>query len=345
MPSCKNGKGSYKGSEPSPKGVGFCAKHEKIGTRKRGKDKKMWIVRSVKYKSGKRIRRWFLVQKPKTKPKSSKRKATSHGPKSNQSKRAKQSKVLTKDNDEFKKIKHTGYKRYYTHFNGGRPFLVYLGKKDAYIYEKPSDDVEMGNNWSRQMDENKWMYIKLVKHINFIKSFVGKSPLNRMTKNSGGHGKYFDGNTILLQTSKTNYVFIYNSIDNFKLDDKIIEFVSPVGNNDVPYPYVIGEKYIVGLHYPWGYIQKKYFTNISNSDKLMDQIIKYSPFFIPFGKKKTKHGMSIEKFEEIRNKPLSKVSKGTLRKIAKMYSVVSSGSKQQVADTIERVRGITVYNK
>ena len=45
-------------------------------------------------------------------------------------------KLLGKDNELFKKIKHTGYKRYFTHFNFSRPYLVYLGKKDAYIYEE-----------------------------------------------------------------------------------------------------------------------------------------------------------------------------------------------------------------
>jgi DNA-binding ferritin-like protein (Dps family) len=77
MPSCKNGKGSYKGTEPSPKGRGFCAKHEKIGTKKRGRDKKMWVVRSVKLSTGKRCKRWFKVlPKPKLKTKPIKRKAS-----------------------------------------------------------------------------------------------------------------------------------------------------------------------------------------------------------------------------------------------------------------------------
>lgn len=63
MLSCKNGKGSYKGTEPSPKGNGYCARYEKIGTRKRGHDKKMWVVRSVKLATGKRFSRWFRVSK------------------------------------------------------------------------------------------------------------------------------------------------------------------------------------------------------------------------------------------------------------------------------------------
>lgn len=69
MPLCRNGKGFYRGTEPSPKGRGYCARHEKIGTKKRGRDKKMWIVRSVKLTTGKRSRRWVRVtsNKPKVK--------------------------------------------------------------------------------------------------------------------------------------------------------------------------------------------------------------------------------------------------------------------------------------
>lgn len=76
MPSCKNGAGSYTGKEPSPKGRGYCARHEKIGTKKRGRDKKMWVVKSVKLASGKRSRRWFKVLPPakKSKAKPTKRK-------------------------------------------------------------------------------------------------------------------------------------------------------------------------------------------------------------------------------------------------------------------------------
>jgi hypothetical protein len=138
-------------------------------------------------------------------------------------------KILRKDNEEFKKIKHTGYKRYYTHNNGGRPYLVYLGKNDAFIYEKPEDTIIDWDSYSRKDDENKWMYIKLVKHIKFMKSFVGKSPINRMTQFSGGHGSEFDGNSILLKIDKNNYTFIGHTIDDFKVhNDEIIKFISPI---------------------------------------------------------------------------------------------------------------------
>ncbi len=45
---------SYTGTEPSAKGLGYCAHAEKLGTIRRGKDGKLWQV--TKTKSG--IKRW-----------------------------------------------------------------------------------------------------------------------------------------------------------------------------------------------------------------------------------------------------------------------------------------------
>lgn len=57
MPTCVNGKGTYKGTEPSPKGLGYCAKHEDWDTLRKGRDGKYWIVRS--YETG---NRWVKVK-------------------------------------------------------------------------------------------------------------------------------------------------------------------------------------------------------------------------------------------------------------------------------------------
>ena len=70
MPKCKNvPTGHYKGTEPSPKGRGFCARAERVGTRKKGGDGKMWCVKSYQVK-GKRVKRWVrCVPARKKKPK------------------------------------------------------------------------------------------------------------------------------------------------------------------------------------------------------------------------------------------------------------------------------------
>ena len=50
MPKCKNNsKRSYKGNEPSPKGLGYCAHTMKEGSKKIGKDGNKWIVKILLY--------------------------------------------------------------------------------------------------------------------------------------------------------------------------------------------------------------------------------------------------------------------------------------------------------
>ena len=49
MPKCKNDpKRTYKGTEPSRKGLGYCAHSEKVSKKRKGKDGNQWIVKQVK---------------------------------------------------------------------------------------------------------------------------------------------------------------------------------------------------------------------------------------------------------------------------------------------------------
>jgi hypothetical protein len=62
MPVCKNDPAKkYKGTEPSPKGLGFCAHSEKVGTTKKGKDENNWIVKQVSNGS----KRWMKIKSEK----------------------------------------------------------------------------------------------------------------------------------------------------------------------------------------------------------------------------------------------------------------------------------------
>lgn len=73
------------------------------------------------------------------------------------------------------------------------------------------------------------------------KIFIGKSPKIALTEFSQGYGPVFDGNSILLHIKNNKYIFIGQQIFLFESLNTITEFVSPVGNNDVPYPYAIDE--------------------------------------------------------------------------------------------------------
>jgi hypothetical protein len=117
--------------------------------------------------------------------------------------------------------------------NRWTPFLVfdYGDHVDVYNqkYNKETDEYEI---------QGKIMQTK------YINIFVGDNDLKfddyEMEK---GEGR---GNSILLQTGKNKYIYIGDGIRSFttKNGDVIKKYYSPVGNNVVPYPYAVGEKYV-----------------------------------------------------------------------------------------------------
>jgi len=119
-------------------------------------------------------------------------------------------------------------KSYYTHDNGGRPFRVDITEKYVKVYIGEQDEP----------------YVLIKTYVNLSQIFVGRSPKNAMTEFSGGYGPLFDGNSILIGNNidgVRTYVHIGCNIFSFTPYAKIVEYVSPIGNNDVPYPYAIDE--------------------------------------------------------------------------------------------------------
>ena len=164
-----------------------------------------------------------------------------------------QDKQLT---DEIDKI-------YYIHDNGGRPFRVDISNNTVKIYEQIDcdSDSEINNN-------NGIMYNTEPSHtFQPIKIFIGKSPRDEITKYDKAYGPKFDGNTILLQIDNNEYVFIGSEINSYNTLGEITEFFSPVGSNDVPYPYAIDDGGNIYL-----FIEN---VIIKNSEKLNDQMKNY----------------------------------------------------------------------
>jgi hypothetical protein len=54
----------------------------------------------------------------------------------------------------------------------------------------------------------------------------------------------WDAGSVILIQRGSKFVLVYNDIVEFKLQpgDKPLKFMSPMGNNDSPYPYLICEK-------------------------------------------------------------------------------------------------------
>jgi hypothetical protein len=151
------------------------------------------------------------------------------------------------------------------------------GKTHVYKILDVEDSITVKvNNNNVQIYENK----NLIKTYKPLQIFIGKSELDNITRFSGAFGNKYNGNTILIKISfgyqenmsesefilsKMNYhgdiahnimsylhdnylkqpqhkyIYIGSSIKSFEFNE-IVKYVSPVGNNEVPYPYAI-DKY------------------------------------------------------------------------------------------------------
>jgi hypothetical protein len=354
MPPCKNDPTKkYKGTEPSPKGIGWCAHAEKEGKVRKGKDGNQWIVKKVSNGS----KRWMKKGVSKNnklinlKPNCNKFVIYNKSKKSNFEKRwgitvtadkimglqSKDKGYIHKwisynnfeDNptkipngfslnnhkinkewlNEFKcgtkipitksnvsKIKHNGYKKYMIHDNGGRPFLVYVNSKNIYIYKIDEDYIIDPEYDYKNPLNNSWMYTIMVKEYKNVKKvYIGKSILNKSTKFSDGHGKKYDGNTILVQLSNNKYVYIGEYIKEFKLDDEIVKYYSTVGNNDVPYPIILGKKNVYFM-LDFKYVDRKLFPDNMNDIEWSDC---YSYFYGQNGSALEKYAKSIKNIKLI----------------------------------------------
>ncbi len=203
----------------------------KIGTIKTGNDGNKWKV--TKTVNG--IKRWQKVTRKTSKKKSS-RKTTKRLKKT--SKKCKCPKNKTWDKKVRARSRELSNKRstrsyvdknkltskdrnYLIHDNGGRPFKVVVNNKGISIYKPKNEDELMANKHSK--------LITTIKKFNGYWSGYDSSPYK------------MNGNTILIKVSNHEYIYIGSEIYRFKTDDIMKDYVSPVGNNDVPHPVTYGE--------------------------------------------------------------------------------------------------------
>lgn len=150
--------------------------------------------------------------------------------------------------------KYPGHEMWKTLDNGCTSFLVFIKDLDVFVHGRPEGYVT--SNKSSTDTDIEYIMTKLIKHYTPLQIFIGKSELNEMTEFSGGHGSKWDGNSILLrvaeESGKHTYVLIGDSVTEFETDEPIIEFVSSVGNNCVPYPYAVSKSYVYSL---WDFLK------------------------------------------------------------------------------------------
>ncbi len=111
---------------------------------------------------------------------------------------------------------------YEIHDNGGRPFRIEIDDIQVMVFIVVDD--------------------KQYKHYSPLKTFNGVTKVF-VGKDTNPEPDRHDGNSILIQLqSGTKGIFIGFEIYEFELFDEIVDYISPIGNNDVPYPYAIGTK-------------------------------------------------------------------------------------------------------
>lgn len=119
-------------------------------------------------------------------------------------------------------------------------FIVYVGKNETHVYGI-TNDVIIDN-----YDDESILFTNKIVEYEPLEIFIGKSPINKMTKFSGGYGDKWDGNSILLRIGTRNefrYVHIGTRIYEFVISEQITKYVSSVGNNCVPYPYAESQNF------------------------------------------------------------------------------------------------------
>jgi hypothetical protein len=111
-----------------------------------------------------------------------------------------------------------------------------------------------------------------------------------------------------------------------------------------PYPFAIGNDYIYKLFDNNGYLS---IDELKSKDlqKIVDFIFEFGPFFNNLKTHKNENKITLEKFKEMRNKKLEEISLSDLKNIGKMYGVITSGSKKEIVERIENLRGVVVYKK
>lgn len=155
-------------------------------------------------------------------------------------------------------------KVYDIHDNGGRPYKVIVKNKEISIYKQKLINP---NAWKYNERFSKDYNEKVLHLTDFIGYWYGFD-----TSVSEAHG-----NTILIQVSKYEYIIIQENIVKFETTEEIIEYISPVGNNDVPYPVAYSKNNIYFM-LDNVYIPKNNFKteiNVQNAEQLYSDFYDY----------------------------------------------------------------------
>ena len=125
------------------------------------------------------------------------------------------------------------YDIYFIHDNGGTPFRVAIDELGLRAMVYKYDDFGDAFGQSYESDFSKSVE-PVILDTPFERIFLG-GPLPDVFIADGDNFEI--GNSILIHITGTRYIFIGMYIYEFESPEPIIEYISPIGNNDVPYPF------------------------------------------------------------------------------------------------------------
>lgn len=141
-------------------------------------------------------------------------------------------------------VSHMTMATYQIHNNGSIPYIVEVSPTKVIIKKR---------NPNFNVLPDQMVYVNFREYNNYRKILIGKDfRLADFIQNEQLDYERQDGNSILINHHGKKYTHIGSEIYDFDAQDDIVDYFSPVGNNDVPYPYAIGEKYIYLM------LEKKY---------------------------------------------------------------------------------------
>lgn len=204
-----------------------------VGTKKRGNDGRTYVVAATR--SG--VQRWQAVRVAAKAAKA----ANTRGRPDNRN-----------EQQQFRAVKSV-----HVVDNGGLPFIVRLsalrgpGKAQVLVAPKEYDEEKHG---LAKDDPRVVAGYKPWRTMPYLRAWVGMDPeepgasgtkpeRGLIQKLLGGKAPWWHGgNGVLLQVGARKYVSIGWKIIEFSTppNDAIVEFISPMGNSAVPYPYAIG---------------------------------------------------------------------------------------------------------
>lgn len=166
---------------------------------------------------------------------------------------------------------------YSIHDNGGTPFKVTVNKKEIVISTYDEKKLELLEEKVKKIvekeesenstDNAKCYDVPYDVQIMKINDFLGLW--------TGFDTSFFNknGNSLLIQITKTKYVYVGEHIFSFETDEEITDFIACMGNNDVPYTVAYSENYVYFL-INHDVVHKKYIQTVAiaqNASQMYDE--------------------------------------------------------------------------